>query len=272
MSETKLYIISDKETWSMAFAYITKKNRAVVIDGGYPECMPFVKECIGNREIAAWIFTHPHIDHISGFIEEVKKGNFLNQIKKIYHHFPSADFVVNAEPDEVHNIIDFEGILPLFEERVVIAEKDMKINIDELIIDFIFIGGERFLWPKPNLAVNESSLVFKVTSQNLRSVLFLGDLGPEGGRALLNECGDIIKSDIVQMAHHGHSGVSKNVYEVINPDAALWCACEWLWNEEPIEFEPELWGTLRQREWMAELGVKEHYVAKDGTQLIPLRK
>lgn len=272
MNETKFYLISDSESFSMAFAYITKENRVIIIDGGFPVCMPYVKRCVGGREIAAWIFTHPHIDHISGFIEEIEKGNYLNQVRKIYYNFPSADFVKRSEPNEPQTILDFERIFPLIQDRTVKINKGMKVDVDELTIDFMFVGGERFFTPKPNLAVNESSCAFKITSSDLRSVLFLGDLGPEGGRALMDECGYKLKSDIVQMSHHGHSGVSKDVYAKISPAAALWCAPEWLWNEEPVEFEPELWGTVKTRQWMEELGITENYIAKDGTQIIPLHK
>ena len=109
-----------------------------------------------------------------------------------------------------------------------------------------------------------------MTAPGLRSVLFLGDLGPEGGRDLLQTCADKLPSDVVQMSHHGHSGVTKEVYEKIAPRVCLWCAPDWLWEEEDVEFEPELWGTKHQRKWMEELGVREHYVTKDGTQEIPL--
>ena len=147
----------------------------------------------------------------------------------------------------------------------------MKFQVDELTVEILYYGGERHYLPKPNMAVNESSLVFKVTGKNLRSVIFLGDLGPEGGRGLLSLCSEKLPSDIVQMAHHGHSGVTEEVYERIRPVACMWCAPEWLWNEVDEELEPELWGTLHTRGWMDKLGVTEHYVTKDGTLEIPLK-
>ena len=99
---------------------------------------------------------------------------------------------------------------------------------------------------------------------------FLGDLGPEGGRDLLKMCGDKLSSDIVQMSHHGHGGVTEEVYKTIAPKACMWCAPEWLWEEDDVEHEPELWGTRHQRKWMYNMGVTEHYVTKDGTQEIKL--
>lgn len=54
----------------MAFVLVTKQNNVIVIDGGRPEDMPLLKAYIGGRHISAWILTHAHGDHISGFIDE----------------------------------------------------------------------------------------------------------------------------------------------------------------------------------------------------------
>ncbi len=266
-----LYILTEHSPFMMSFLWITDKDNAVIIDGGCPEDMPHLMEMVGDRRIRAWILTHPHFDHISGFVSEVEKGDILSRIDTVYYNFPSADFVLRHEPEiSPCSILDFDRILPEIREKCITVTPGMTVGIDELHMEFLFCGGERFALPKPNLAVNESSIVFRVSSPGMRSVLFLGDLGPEGGRALLKECGEKLPSDIVQMSHHGHSGVCEDVYRKIAPKACLWCAREWLWEEEDVEFEPELWGTRHQRAWMYAMGVFEHYVSKDGTQEIPL--
>ncbi|MBE7044085.1 MAG: MBL fold metallo-hydrolase [Ruminococcaceae bacterium] len=268
----KLYMLTEHSLFMMSFVFITDRDTAVVIDGGNPEDMPHLFEMIGERKIAAWILTHPHFDHISGFVQEIEHGKLAERIERIYYNFPSAEFVKSCEPEiEPCSILDFNRILPDIKEKCTIVQPGMLAEVDGLEIEFLFCGEERFRYPKPNLAVNESSIVFRVTADGMKSVLFLGDSGPEGGRALLHECGDRLKSDIVQMSHHGHSGVTEEVYQCIAPKICLWCAPEWLWEEEDIEFEPELWGTKHQRKWMDDMGVT-HYVTKDGTQMIPILK
>ena len=267
----KLYILTEHSEFMMSFVFITDQDRAVVIDGGGPEDMPHLREMVGGRKIAAWILTHPHLDHISGFVSEMEKGEIAPQVEKVYYNFPSEEFTV-VQPSEVlpHVIVDFNRIQPRFAEKCVTVQPGLEIDVDELHIEFLFCGEERYLYPKPNLAVNEASIAFQVTSPGMRSVLFLGDLGPEGGRDLLRWQGEKLKSDTVQMSHHGHSGVTEEVYRAIAPQACLWCAPDWLWEEADVEFEPELWGTWHQRKWMYAMGVTEHYVSKDGTQSIPL--
>ena len=57
---------------------------------------------------------------------------------------------------------------------------------------------------------NNSSTVLKMTLGG-KTVLFLGDLGEEGGDKLLAAKPDEIVCDYCQMAHHGQNGV-KNIY------------------------------------------------------------
>ncbi len=270
---SELWMLTEHSPFMMGFVFYTDHNRAIVIDGGNPEDMPYLKALIGDRQIAAWILTHPHFDHISGFVREIQQGDIIAQIEKVYYNFPSAKFALECEPEiEPCSAKDFEEIYPKISDKSVVVHPGMQITVDEFTVDFLFCGEERYRLPKPNLAVNESSIAFKVTSPKTKSVLFLGDLGPEGGRDLLKNCGDQIKADIVQMSHHGHSGVTEEVYRAIAPQYCLWCAPDWLWEEEDVEFEPELWGTLHTRKWMDKLNIRKHYVTKDGTQEIPIER
>ena len=104
-----------------------------------------------------------------------------------------------------------------------------------------------------------------------KTVLFLGDLGIEGGEKLLAMHGDALKSDYVQMAHHGQNGVTRPVYEAAAPSACLWCAPDWLWdNNAGKGYNTHTWQTVIVRGWMEEMGVKTHYVIKDGDHEIEL--
>ena len=73
-SETVLYQLTETSKFMMSFVLVTKNNNVIVIDGGRPEDMPLLKEYVGGRHISAWILTHAHGDHVSGFIDELKKN------------------------------------------------------------------------------------------------------------------------------------------------------------------------------------------------------
>ena len=281
-----MYQITETSEFMMSFVIVTQNNNVIVVDGGRPEDMPLLKQYIGKRHISAWILTHAHSDHISGFISEIEKNGGKDfDIEKIYYNFPPYDIIEN------HNVLDYEyykselnEILPNFlhiepkiRDKVHITCQGEHIQIDECRINFIYSYHEGLT---SNL-MNDSSLVFKLTTPN-KSVLFLGDLGPEGGDVLFRESRHLLKSDIVQMAHHGHMNVSMEVYAEIAPEACLWCCADWLYNEpeEPRYLTDtdklfksgriRMYGTALTRKWMELLGVKKHYVTKDGTNCIEL--
>ena len=102
------------------------------------------------------------------------------------------------------------------------------------------------------------------------SLLILGDLAVEGGRRLLMKGYDL-RADAVQMAHHGQSGVEKNVYQAISPKWAFWPTPDWLWQNVPYIGGPPGAGPFKTQEvagWLKELGAEnitsfEHTVMFD---------
>ncbi len=285
---TVMYQLTETSKFMMSFVIITKNDNAIVIDGGREEDMPLLKEYVGNRKIKAWILTHAHSDHINGFIAEFKKNGATDfDIEKIYYNFPDYSIIEN------HDVLNYERfcndlndclpafneVLPQFSDKTVIVKKGDILKIDEVTIDFLFSYRKEIT---TNL-MNNSSLVFKLSTPN-KTVMFLGDLGAEGGDYLFRESRHLLKSDMVQMAHHGHAGCGLEVYAAIEPKACLWCCAEWLYDEPEVLFWYEnataedfagdgllrAYGTKMTRKWMDILGVKTHYITKDGTQTIIL--
>ena len=110
---------------------------------------------------------------------------------------------------------------------------------------------------------NNAGIVYKMLI-NGKSILFLGDMAEEGGRRLLAEAGpEALKSDIVQMAHHGQNGVGEEVYQAINPSICLWPTPQWLWENSSGKYR-----TGETKNWMSRLNVQKHYCMKDGDQII----
>ena len=283
-ASTRMYQITETSPYMMSFVIITKKNNAIVIDGGRPEDMPSLKQVLDGRHISAWILTHAHSDHISGIVNEfAENGGSDFDIEKIYYNFPPYSLIENRNvPDyeyfkeELDEMLPaFNKVLPLFEEKTVVAKQGDVLNIDEVKIEFIFSFHDGLY---ANL-MNDSSLVFKVTGEN-KTVLFMGDLGPDAGDILFRESRHLLKSDIVQMAHHGHMNCSMEVYAEIMPEACMWCARDWLYNEPEVPQylsdaerlrrmgRIRMYGTALTRKWMDILGVKKHYVSGYGTNEI----
>jgi len=117
--------------------------------------------------------------------------------------------------------------------------------------------------------LNNSSMVLRFDDGH-KSVLFLGDLGVEGGQKLLESPqAALLPSDYVQMAHHGQNGVGEAVYQKINPHYCLWPTPKWLWdNNSGAGEDSGPWRTKEVRGWMQKMPIKKHYLLFEGLQTI----
>ena len=280
--KTELYMLTETSKFMMSFVIVTKKNNVIIIDGGRREDMPLLKKYVAGRHVSAWILTHAHSDHIDGFVYEAKKNGCADfDIEGVYYHFPDYDELIRKTdvPDLAYFREELNEMLPAFNsvkekfaDKTHIVQRGDRLTVDEVYIEFLYAYRDGLY---ANL-MNDASLVFRLSGEK-KSVLFLGDLGPDGGDRLFRESKDKLKADYCQMAHHGHMNVSMEVYAKIKPKACFWCAPKWLYEEEEVpEYLTDadyleragrlrMYGTALTREWMKLLGVKKHYVRGFGT-------
>ena len=284
-----MYMLTETSAFMMSFVLVTEKNNVIIVDGGRAEDMPLLKRYVAGRHVSAWILTHPHDDHIEGFVREMERNGGADfDLERVYCNFPDYETLcAKTEADvpdypyfrrELNEILpDFISVLPKFSEKLHVVQQGETAHFDELTVEFLYTFHDGLY---ANL-MNDASLVFKVVSPRT-SVLFLGDLGPDGGDILYRESRDKLRSEYVQMAHHGHMNVSMEVYEAIAPQACLWCCADWLYNEPEVPDyladgealrragRIRMYGTAVTRKWMCSLGVTRHYVTGFGTQEIAL--
>ena len=115
---------------------------------------------------------------------------------------------------------------------------------------------------------NETSMVFRVTVGG-KSILFTGDINYVGGTMLnmfhgLNAANAndfyTLKSDYVQVSHHGHYGLPKIVYNKIDPDVALWPCNYDEWNDYDYQ------NLICTKQWFHDMGTA-NYIAYQGPQV-----
>lgn len=207
-----------------------------------------------------WFLTHPHMDHVQAFLDIVENTDI--QIDKIYATYNDLDWYKQYETSRIEEIENFFEVIEdeKIKDKVEQVQLNQKINIDNVKCEILGTKNPE-ITTNP---INNSSMVIKMQINN-KTVLFLGDTGKESGEKLLKNQGDKLKSDIVQMAHHGQSGADEDVYQKINPKICLWPTPEWLWNNDPgTGYNTGKWTTIETRNWMEKLGVKTNYIEKDG--------
>lgn len=268
MSKTKMFVMTETSPFMMSYVIITEQGNCVIVDGGRPEDIPLLREKVKGRKIKAWFLTHPHFDHISAFNQLVKDGDADFDFEKVYYNFPDINTFVSKDGcEDWESLQNFNAILPKIQDKAQVVRTGDEIQIDELKVEILYHYEESHFFVKPNL--NDTSIVFRVTTPR-SSVLFLGDLGPEGGDILVEQGEEKLRAEYCQMSHHGHGCVGPDVYMHIQPRVCIWNAPAWLWEEDGGLQDYRCYGTKRTRFWMEKIGVKEHIVTANGTAEIEL--
>jgi len=259
---------SSTRSQMMSFVIKTKNGKLIVVDGGLPEDAPHLVETIKSfgTEVSAWILSHPHSDHGGAFAKIAENGFEGLQINAFYYNIREQAWYDKFESHRagmVNTIRNAIAKLPAGVSHM--TSKGEVYYVDGVAIHVL----NNPYWIESN-SINNSSVVFRLDFDNGTRVLFLGDMGPQAGESLKAEVpASELKSDIVQMAHHGQYGVNKDVYELIAPKVAMWNAPGWLWdNDGGSGYNTGNYKTLEVRAWMDEIGTKTNYVIKDGDQTI----
>jgi len=260
--KVELYQLApEHDSLMQCYVIKTLSGKLIVIDGGIDGVgynaetyLPFALRAIAGVgedeyfEVEAWFLSHAHKDH---YFELAKMLNvydsFSNyKINNFYFDFPDfetdeypgsdGDFKVlrrlkqgldryaGANEIEVPEGSSYYDMLNGAVINAEAIEKGLNFEIDGITIQALNT------WAKSDgNNINNNSLVLRFLIGD-QSVLFLNDLGADGGKRLLANFGDAIKSDICQMAHHGQGGVNADVYEVIDAKVHLWPTPLWVWN------------------------------------------
>ena len=246
----------------MGYILKTENNKLIIIDGGTIDDTENLKNQIKKNggKVDYWFITHAHDDHAGAFTEIVNNTNI--EISNIYISLNDFEWYEKNEPlrsEFSKKLIDTvkEGRI---KENVKEPSLNEKLKIDNIDVEILGIKNPE-ITENPG---NEQSMVIKFLTDKT-SILILGDTGIQSSKKLLDTQKEKLDSDIVQMAHHGQAGATKELYEAISPKICLWPTPEWLWNNDSGEgYNSGSWKTLETRTWMKELGITENYVEKDG--------
>lgn len=235
----------------------TPNDKIVVIDGGNTRYMqdaylPFaIRAVLGLSEndyfeIEAWFISHAHDDHYGEFVmmmrEYTKESNY--KVNNFYFDFP--DFENGKYGFRDYNLESIQELKDSFQKYATvngIETKDYYTSLNGAVINaetvkkglVMKIDGVDFdimqTWDSSDDQVNGNSTIIRVSFNGSKTCLFLNDASVVSGLRLLNTYGDKLKSDVVQLAHHGQAGVSKEVYDAIDADLRLWPIPSWVWTK-----------------------------------------
>ncbi|MBE6553771.1 MAG: MBL fold metallo-hydrolase [Ruminococcaceae bacterium] len=206
-----------KENGGMSYVYLLGDGSFFVIDGGYPteleadNLYKFLKEKTpAGKEtvISMWFISHLHGDHLGAltkfapkYAEDVKVESFL------YHsRLPSGmKAATDHWPEAVHYAKPHTG---------------MEWNFDGARVQILYTRED--LLPASPETENDGSTVLRVTVNGQR-LLFLGDIQRQASDCMEKYLdSEILRSELVQFAHHGYEGGTVSLYQKIDPHTVLW--------------------------------------------------
>ena len=185
----------------------------------------------GNIEVAAWLLTHSHSDHIGG-LYDLAKGSYNADGKthplapeKITEKIKIERIIYNEhsmEGGEYTCVGWVDTIIDAFDvKNVVKAHPGQEFFIADLKLT-IFGSQDLVIGQNKIDNINEFSIVSMIEF-NGKSLLSLADAFPKQNAQIAKIYKTALKADVIQVAHHGYADTgAKSVNNYCDPDIVLW--------------------------------------------------
>ncbi len=222
---------NNKGRQSMFYTIKDTYGHLIVIDGGWTEDADMVRKIINSNggHVDAWFLTHPHADHIGAFcaIYENPRNISIDKVYAVKMASPRL-CLANAPWD---NVDAYQKFRSMNIRQLKYVHSGNKFKIKSLKVEILSAYEKKIDIISSDL-LNDGSMMFKVYGKN-ESMLFCADVGKRPSDYLKNKYGKKLKSDYIQMGHHGNGGLKKNFYKLVKPNIAFFDAPAWLmqnWN------------------------------------------
>ncbi len=209
----------------MGYVFVSATGKLIVVDGGHgadaEPLLSLLREIAGEEipTVDLWIVTHPHLDHYGALLEIAARDEFRERVsvREVMWFFP-ADFrdkngkapcdKANSHMESVCQSLDATAHRPTEGER---------IHLDGLELTVLFVPDDCVSLHNPN----SLSLIFTVQGAR-RRVMMTGDACPITMGYCAQKYGVSLKSDILQLPHHGLCDTGNpDFYRLVGADTLL---------------------------------------------------
>lgn len=198
--------------------YVDTGKGKYLFDGGGSENYNVGKSTLrpyllknGTGKVDGAFVTHLHTDHYKGICELAREG----MVKKLY--------VYEANSLREEEIVKETGLEP---ENIVYLHAGQNVKLGRNY-------SVSILWPDKKTAAEYSGLLANEDDENSMSlvmrinaggtsVLVTGDIDSSGEDILISERKDMLRADILKVAHHGSKySTSKEFLEAVSPETSV---------------------------------------------------
>ena len=188
----------------------------------------------GEKPRIKWIVTHIHTDHRKLVTEFLSKYKSKIELELLAWNMPDFNAVENSytkdwsEPyPAVNYVTPVTNITDMIKTNfpktpIYTFHTGEKLYLPGCEIEFLVCHEDyylnKFKW------INDTSAAFRVTMQG-KTMMVFGDVTHSVSDAIITPVyGNYIKSDILQIAHHGNGEGTLATYKAVDPDICLWSA------------------------------------------------
>jgi hypothetical protein len=216
-----------------AFIITLEDGSFIVHDGGATTGGKDLKELylllceLNQREdgvvVAAWIISHEHGDHFGNFSQMIQKYHKEIKLEKVIYNVSvdSFDYNTGNPASNVQNGT-LNKIQMITGCELVRMHTGQTIQIRNLTIEAFYTWED--IYPLAPHHFNNTSILTRFyvgEGENKQRVSIVGDLEDVGSNIVGAMYGDAIKTDILQVAHHGWGGTVE-LYKYFKPTIVLW--------------------------------------------------
>lgn len=205
------------------YTMMSDDGDVIVIDGGTAGNEEIVRNILngfGNR-VRAWVLTRPDPGHIGAFMKIYENpGDII--IEKVYDAFidwQRYDDYGNRAGRQLYQ--DYIA-LTKDDKRIVHVNRDAKFYSCGL--EFVCYNAyDSYVEERTQDLSQDGSLMLKIKGKQ-NTFLYCSDVSADMEKLIIDQYGDNLKADYVQMSNHGNNGLSVDFYKIVAPKVAFFDA------------------------------------------------
>lgn len=178
--------------------------------------------------VRAWIYSHPHVDHVGGFFKFcesyansiiVKQFVFNNPTRTHYEYTiddpPNGDEILE---DRIFKFLEYcEKYYPSAD--IVTAHTGQIMYFGDMKTEILHTHEDDY--PTHLKAGNQISVLARFTIDD-QTLLLTGDMHQTSAPIIVSMFGSHLRSDILQIPHHGYNGGTAEFYKTIKAQTLLY--------------------------------------------------
>lgn len=263
----------------MCYIWRLEDGRFLIMDGGFNYKMGADNLYNALREmavdpdnivIASWIISHFHGDHVGTLVNFVKNYLYDVKIESLLFNLPteqqsSLDGMTWGSWNSIKTLV--KGY---YKDIVVYKAHPGQIyHFANAAVEILYTL--EMTAPDDLVYYNTCSLITNVSFGDF-DMLMLGDCSEVTNSNLRANYGEALRSEVVQVAHHGYQGGSTALYKLINPLYVFWPAGT-IWQSTCVtNASDDIPGNRNAYFVMSGTNIRYTFVAKNDVVVLTVKK